>query len=111
MVSNVKFGIRVKSPSDMNEKDFPRGVKSEIFDSHKYRLSKLIIALTGDLINKSHSKKIRAIILELSHTNIIDVIVLQPEKMVTIYNAYVSKQHPMKYLLLDGETVTALFKG
>jgi hypothetical protein len=31
MVSNVKFGIQVKYPSDMNEKAFPRGYQVSIF--------------------------------------------------------------------------------
>ena len=52
MASRIKFGIQIKSPSDMKGLDFSRHVKSQIFDSHKHKLSKLIIALAGDLSKK-----------------------------------------------------------
>lgn len=111
MVSKVKFGIQIKSPSDRKIKNFSIHVKSQIFDSRKHKLSRLIIALAGDLNNKSHSQKIGAIKSELSQADMKDVIVLGPKKMVTIYNAYMNKQHPMKHLLLDYETATLLIQG
>jgi len=111
MVSRVKFGIQIKSPSDMKGPDFSRHVKSQIFDSHKHKLSKLIIALAGDLSKKGHSQRIGGIISELRQIDTGYVIVLPPEKMVTIYDTFVRKEHPVKPLLLDYQTATILMQG
>lgn len=111
MVSRIKFGIQIKSPSDMKGSDFSRHVKSQIFDSHKHKLSKLIIALAGDLSKKGHSQRIGGIISELSQIDTGYVIVLPPEKMVTIYDTFVRNEHPMKHLLLDYQTATVLMQG
>jgi hypothetical protein len=89
LVSRIKFGIQIKTPSDMKGSDFSRHVKSQILDSHKHKLSKLIIALAGDLSKKGHSQRIGGIISELSQIDTRYVIVLPPEKMVTIYDTFV----------------------
>jgi hypothetical protein len=111
MVSRIKFGIQIKSPSDMKGSDFSRHVKSQIFDSHKHKLSKLIIALAGDLSKKGHSQRIGGIISELSQIDTGYVIVLTPEKMVIIYDTFVRNEHAMKHLLLDYQTATVLMQG
>ena len=51
------------------------------------------------------------IISELSQIDTGYVIVLPPEKMVTIYDTFVRNEHPMKHILLDYQTATVLMQG
>src|SRR5215212_3853885 len=115
MISKIKFGIQIKTPNDIKkdkEKEyFIKNVKAQIFDSKRHRLTRTIVAIAGDLNNKSHSEKIGALNSEINQSDYLDVIVLQPQKMVTIYNTFVKNEYPMKHLLLEQQTAAILLQG
>jgi len=99
--SNIKFGIQVKSHGDIEENDFTKNVKMQITDSAKHKISRFILAFAGDLTNNSQSQKVRGLISELGQRGTNEILVIPPEKLVTIYKAYAEKKHPLQFVALD----------
>ena len=100
--SDMRIGIQVKSYGDIQKKDFSSQVPLQIFESEKHGLSKILLALAGDLTDKSQEQKVRRMISEiLQHKNNDYVLTVPPEKIVNIFNAYQNNDHPSKFVLMD----------
>lgn len=95
--SKLRIGFQVKSYNDINAKDFTSKVKSQITDSRKHNLDKLILVLAGDSTDKSQNEKMRGLTSEL-HEMDDYVAILQAEKVTIIIQAYRNKQHPLKLI-------------
>ena len=61
----MRIGIQVKSYGDIQKKDFSSQVPLQIFESEKHGLSKILLALAGDLTDKSQEQKVRRMISEI----------------------------------------------
>lgn len=103
VTSKINFGFQVKSHGDINEKSFSQKVNAQITQSKKHDLTKLVVALAGDLTDNSQKEKVRGMISEIKQQKGDNqyVIVISPEKLVSIYNAYKNKEHPLKLVNLD----------
>jgi len=101
MISELNIGFQIKSYGDVKEKEFSTKVNAQITQSHRHNLKKLILAVAGNLNDSSQAEKIRGLFSEIRQQNDDYVIIVPPEKVVTIYNTFVAKDHPLKSVLLD----------
>lgn len=109
--SNIKFGIQVKSHGDIQDKNFSRNVLAQITQTKKHGLSGLFLAFAGDLTDNSQIEKVRGMTSEISQQKDNYVVTISPEKVVTIYNAFKNKEHPLKFIPLELMQATILARG
>jgi hypothetical protein len=113
-LSRIHFGVQVKSYNDIQKGDFSQKVNSQINQSHRHDLVKLIVAFAGDLTNMSQLEKVRGIISEINEQQKSGnnyVFIIPPEKVLTLYNAYKSKEHPLKHVMLENKDAITFAKG
>ncbi|MGH9988544.1 MAG: hypothetical protein ACRD8W_31815, partial [Nitrososphaeraceae archaeon] len=109
--SNMKIGIQVKSYGDVENPDFSTNVIKQIFRSKKHGITKLILALAGDLTSRSQQEKIRGLVSELSQRNDNYVHTLVPESVLNIFLTYRRKIQPLKVVMLDHKDAMLLAEG
>lgn len=54
--SEIRFGIQIKSPGDLDKKGVSKEVNAQISQSHRHKLLRLVTAFAGDLTNPSHAE-------------------------------------------------------
>lgn len=111
LTSEIKFGIQVKSYGDIQKDGFAKTVKMQITDSSKHKISKFILAFAGDLTDKSQSQKVRGFISEIGQMDNYEILIIPPEKLVTIYKAYKEKKHPLQFVALDYKEALKIMQG
>ena len=113
VTSKINFGFQVKSHGDIDEKDFSQKVNAQITQSKKHDLAKLVVALAGDLTDSRQKEKVRGIISEIKQQKGDNqyVIIIPPEKLVSIYMSYKNKEHPLKSINLDVSDAIKLTSG
>jgi hypothetical protein len=110
MQPQVCFGIQIKSYKDIQKKSLAGQVHEQISRSHKHNLSKLMLALAGDMNDISQNPKVSGIVSEI-HQNKGDndyVIVIPPQQALTIHRVYKEQQHPLKFIKLDLQRASEL---
>jgi hypothetical protein len=89
-IGNVisKFGIQVKSHGDFSSTidSFRRIVLSQISDSRRINLERLLLALGADLTNASQREKARGIIADVQQMHDNYVVTISPEKVAGIWS-------------------------
>jgi hypothetical protein len=106
-VSKVKVGFQVKSHNDVSQKDFTRRCIAQISRSHKYSVSRLIIALGADLTDESQREKVRGLISEVSQMGDYCKI-FSPEKTLTIWKTFDRKEHPIGQIERFGDAMNLI---
>jgi hypothetical protein len=109
--SGIKFGIQVKSPGDVDNKGLSREVHAQITQSHRHNLHKLVLAFAGDYTTKEHPQRVGGLISELHQGDYGYLLIIPPEKVITIYKAYKDKENPMRHVSLVFETATRIISG
>lgn len=99
VTTKINFGFQIKSYGDVREKKFSSKVNAQINQSHRHKLKKIVLAIAGNLTDKTQSERIRGLMSEIQQQSDNYVILVPPEKVVTIYNAYNEKKHPLKFVL------------
>ena len=99
--SKKKIGIQIKSHYDISESSFQKNVKAQMVDSQRHGLDFYLIGFAGDMTSNSQKEKVGRMISEISQTNDKKVLVLQPEQVYPIFQAYKNNLHPLRYVNLD----------
>lgn len=109
--SKYKIGIQIKTFGDITDKYFSSKVLAQKSQSLKHKLSKYLLILCGDMNNDSHRQKIQGMSSEMLQQNDDYVIVISPQKALSIYKAYKENQHPLKFVFLEYSEVMELLNG
>lgn len=82
-----KIGIQVKSHGDFSKNDdsFRKTVLSQITDSHRINLNRLLLLLGADLTDPSQREKARGITSDIQQMNENYVITISPEKVAGLW--------------------------
>lgn len=109
--SNFRFGVQIKTNSDVRSKNFSTKVLAQKSQSMKHSLSKYLIGFAADMTDKRQKSKVQFMISELSQQADNYAITLSPEKVLTIYKAYKLNQHPLKHVFMDYSEALTLLSG
>lgn len=109
--SKFRIGIQIKSWGDIRNSDFSTKVLAQKSQSMKHNISNLFLCLAGDLTSESQIQKVNFIKSELLQHRDNYVIIISPQKVMTIYNAYTSGEHPLKNVMMEIEDAFFLLKA
>jgi len=102
--SKVKIGFQIKSYNDINQKDFTQSCVAQISRSRKHTISRLIIGIGADLTDVSQREKVRGLTSEISQMGDF-CFVFSPEKMLTIFQTFEKKEHPITLVEGTGDAL------
>lgn len=96
--SGNKIGLQVKSYGDIEEKTFSQNTKSQITDSKKHGLSKLIIILCADLERTIQATRVRNLMSSIDQMGDDYVQIIQPQYVLPICLCHNENKHPLSFL-------------
>lgn len=109
--SKFRIGVQVKSWGDIRKRDFSTKVLAQKSQSKKHDISNLLLALAGDLIDESQLQKMNFIKSEMLQHRDDFVFIISPQKVLTIYNIYTAREHPLKHVMLEIQDAFFLIEG
>jgi tetratricopeptide (TPR) repeat protein len=116
---NIKIGFQIKPFSDFDksikgkkdDESFSGLVHKQKSMADKHGLLKYYLVFATDVTIVKHRSRMNYVISEISQEKRDYVSIITPQKVVKIYNAYISNTHPIKLIHIDNQSITEILLG